>query len=94
MFQLLKEGGCRPLWVTLEERRYYAGPSSLSSPTHLQVYPFLLCLSQVSFSLCCWPLRDIGACLLFTTRCIVTPFDLLLFEPDAVCLVAFNPLKG
>lgn len=68
--------------------------SSLSSLTHLQVYPFLLCLSQVSFSLCCWPPMDTGACLLFTVWCIVTPFDLLLFEPDAVCLVAFNPLKG
>lgn len=41
-----------------------------------------------------WPPMDTGACLLFAVRCIVTRFDLLLFEPDAVCLVAFNPLKG
>lgn len=67
--------------------------SSLSSPTHLQVYTFWGCPSQVSFSLCSWPRMDTGACLLFTMQCIVTRFDLRLFEPDAVCLVAFNPLK-
>lgn len=89
------EGGRLPAALGHLRRMALLSPqSSLSSLTHLQVYPFLLCLSQVSFSLCCWPPMDTGACLLFTMRCIVTPFDLLLFEPDAVCLVAFNLLKG
>lgn len=30
---------------------------------------------------------------LFIGWCIVTHFDLLLFEPDTACLVAFNPPK-
>ena len=86
----LEEGGCLPLWVTLEEWPYYP-----CSHHYLPRHIYRCTLSQGdSFSLCSWPPMDTGACLLFTVRCIVTPFDLLLFEPDAVCLVAFNPLKG
>lgn len=94
VFQLLKEGGCLPLWVTLEEWRYYAGRHHYL-PRHIYRCDLLTVpLTGLFFLLCCWPLMDIGAWLLFTMRCIVTLSDLLLFEPDAVCRAAFNPLKG
>lgn len=82
VFYPLKEGDCLPLWVTLEEWRYYPTVSTIFPDTSTGV-PFLTVPLQVSFSLRCWPM-DTGARLLFTVRCIVTPFDLLLFEPDAV----------
>lgn len=82
VFYPLKEGDCLPLWVTLEEWCYYPVVSTIFPDTSTGV-PFLTVPLRVSFSLHRWPV-DTGARLLFTTRCIVTPFDLLLFEPDAV----------
>lgn len=90
-----RRSGCLPLWVTLEEWALLCWPDITIFPDTSTGVLFLRCLSQaLFFLLCCWPLMDIGACLLFTMRCIVTLSDLLLFEPDAVCRAAFNPLKG